>query len=336
MPLISFTSNGFFCEQGNFYIDPWRPVANALITHAHSDHARWGHQLYVAQQYNVPILKARLGANINVEGIAFYETIYKNGVAVTFYPAGHIIGSAQIKIEYKGEVWVISGDYKLENDNFSGAFEPIKCNYFISECTFGLPIYNWQPQEIIYDEISNWVHQAWQQDKTPLIFAYSLGKAQRLIHNLIYTVPKIYVHTAVANMNEAIIKAGINLPNTLPWHAGLTKEDMQHALFIAPQSVQDSKQALKLNNVTTATCSGWMMLRGAMRRGNIDKGFALSDHADWPNLLKAIKATNCEKVFVTHGFTGVFSAYLNEQNIASEIVTTQFGNEQEEEAEVVN
>src|SRR5947209_10607977 len=180
MALIEFTDRGLYCPPGDFYIDPWRAVEKAVITHAHSDHARWGSNYYLCHTDTRPLLQQRLGNNY-YQPIGWNEPVYFNGVRLTLFPAGHIIGSSQVKVEYKGEIWVVSGDYKLENDGLSGQFEPIKCHHFISESTFALPIYNWKPQQEIYSEMQNWIRRNQTSGKTSILIAYSLGKAQRLL-----------------------------------------------------------------------------------------------------------------------------------------------------------
>jgi putative mRNA 3-end processing factor len=211
MQLIEFTDKGLYCRQGNFYVDPWKPVEKAVITHAHSDHARAGSQSYLCHPYSKPILELRLGEH-PFQSLDWHETVFINGVQVSLHPAGHIIGSAQVRVEYKGEVWVISGDYKLENDGISGEFEPVKCNTFISESTFGLPIYHWKPQQQIFDDINSWIVQNRENAKTSVLIAYSLGKAQRILHGLKETVQDIFVHGAIWNMHETLLRAGWQLP----------------------------------------------------------------------------------------------------------------------------
>src|SRR5687767_15681366 len=155
MGLIEFSDKGLYCRQGDFYIDPWKPVDRAIITHAHSDHARWGSKYYLCHRQTKPLLRLRLGEN-NFQGVEWEETTDINGVKVSLHPAGHMIGSSQIRVEHKSEVWVVSGDYKIEDDGLSGKFEPVACNTFITESTFGLPIYNWKTQSEIFRDIQDW------------------------------------------------------------------------------------------------------------------------------------------------------------------------------------
>jgi len=329
MQVLQFTDKGIYCPAGDFYIDPWQPVQRAVITHAHSDHARWGHQHYLCHHDSVPLLQLRLGADIRVQGAAFGETIRYNGVTISLHPAGHIIGSAQIRVEYAGEVWVASGDYKLENDGLSGQFEVIKCHTFITESTFGLPIYNWLPQETIFDNIAQWIDANTQADKNSVILAYSLGKAQRLLYHLKGKVDHFLVHGAIFNTHQVLLENGWDLPPVTLITPDTPKSAFKNSLIIAPPSAADSIWMRKFNPYALGICSGWMQVRGNMRRRNADAGFALSDHADWPALLAAVKATGAQKVYATHGFSSVFARYLQDTGIDASEVKTAFGEEEE-------
>jgi putative mRNA 3-end processing factor len=330
MALIKFTNKGIYCEQGNFYIDPWQPVSFAVTTHGHADHVKWGNKNYLCHELTKPILQQRYGLDDNVETLPYYKEIDINGVKLSLFPAGHVIGSSQIRLAYKGEICVVSGDYKVEYDGISTAFEPIKCHTFVSESTFGLPIYNWQPQEIIFDQIRNWITDNHHKQKTSILIAYSLGKAQRLIKNLAGNHP-IYVHHSIANLNEGFEAAGVNLPPTIRITPEIKKEELQKGVVIVPPALADGRWIKSLQQPAIGICSGWMMVRAGRRWRSADAGFALSDHADWPGLLSAIKATGAEKVFVTHGSTAVFAKYLNEIGIAAEEVTTKYGSEDDDE-----
>jgi putative mRNA 3-end processing factor len=329
MPLIEFTDKGLYCRQGNFYVDPWKPVDRAVITHAHSDHARWGSKFYLCHHLTKPILQLRLGDN-NYESIGWNENLLMNGVKISLHPAGHIIGSSQVRIEYEGEVWVVSGDYKTEDDGLSGAFEPVRCNTFITESTFGLPIYNWKPQQQIFDDIKNWVVKNNAEGRTSVLIAYSLGKAQRLMQPLAETGLPIFLHGAVYNVHEALVKSGFDLPNAQRVHPGTTKAETAGNIVIAPSGADGSSWMKRFTPYSTGVCSGWMQVRGNTRRRNADAGFALSDHADWEGLLSAVKATGAEKVFATHGFQSSFSRYLAETGIEAAEIKTEFGNDEDE------
>jgi putative mRNA 3-end processing factor len=327
MPLLEFTEKGIYCPAGDFYIDPWRPVKNALITHAHSDHSRWGMDNYLAHHISVPVMKQRLGIGIAVQGIAYYERLSINGVTVSFHPAGHIPGSSQIRVEYKGEVWVASGDYKLEDDGVSEPFEPVRCHTFISESTFGLPVYHWKTQAEIFAEINAWWQQCAETGKTALIYGYALGKAQRILQNVDDTIGAVYVHPAIQSMNDALTEAGLKLRNPLLLNAAVTKADLRGALVIAPPSAGGANWLSKLQPCSTAIASGWMGLRGARRRQAVDRGFALSDHADWDQLNTAVDACGCDQVIVTHGYTAVFAKWLQTKGIRAYEAKTEYAGE---------
>lgn len=336
--LIEFSNKGLYCPAGKFYIDPFKPVEKALITHAHGDHARWGMRSYLSHYDSIPIMKVRLGEHNNYQGINYGEKLNINGVAVSFHPAGHIIGSAQIRLEYKGEVWVVSGDYKLENDGLSPTFEPVQCNTFITESTFGLPIYRWQPQSIIFNEINNWWRSNLDKGITSIILGYSLGKAQRILFNLDKSIGPVFLHGAIYNLNKVLIDAGHPLPDFLKFEPGIKKNSFTGAMIVAPPSAAGSPWMRKFQPYSMAVASGWMALRGAKRRKAADKGFILSDHADWPELNEAVKACGAERVFVTHGYTQTFATWLRSQGIEAYTVNSlyenQFGAEEANEAEL--
>ncbi|HEX2608671.1 MAG TPA: ligase-associated DNA damage response exonuclease, partial [Flavisolibacter sp.] len=316
MPLIEFTDKGLYCRAGDFYIDPWRPVDRAVITHAHSDHARWGSKSYLCHKDTQPLLQLRLGNN-PYQSVEWKEPVYMNGVRITLFPAGHIIGSSQIRVEYKGEIWVISGDYKLENDGLSSAFEPVKCHSFITESTFGLPIYNWKPQEEIYASVQDWIRRNQEVGKTSVLIAYSLGKAQRLLQPAAAVTDKLFVHGAVYNVHMALVNAGWDLPHVEKVTPETPKERLKGAVVIAPSSAEGSPWIRRFAPYEVGICSGWMQVRGNARRKNADAGFALSDHADWNGLIKACKATEAECIYTTHGFQSAFTRYLNENGMNS-------------------
>ena len=326
MTLLRFTDIGLYCAAGDFYIDPWRPVEKAVITHAHSDHARAGHGAYLCHHATLPLLQLRLG-NHPYQSVDWNETIYINGVKISLHPAGHIIGSAQVRLEYQGEVWVVSGDYKTENDGISGSFEPVACHTFITESTFGLPIYQWKPQSAIFSEIQTWIEKNRSEGYASVLFAYSLGKAQRILQAIAPITDEIYVHGAVWNTHETIVRNGISLPKVNRVTTDTPKAALKGSVVIAPSSAQDSPWLKRFHPYKTGVCSGWMQVRGNARRQNTDAGFALSDHADWQGLLSTVKATGASRVYVTHGFQSVFSRHLNETGIESYEVRTEYGGE---------
>lgn len=329
--LIKFTPSGIFCPQANVYIDPWKPVHQAVITHAHSDHARWGMKNYLAQKDSEPILRLRLGEKISLQTVDYNEPVFINGVKLSFHPAGHVPGSAQVRLEYKGEVNVISGDYKTEYDGLSTAFEPVKCNVFVTESTFGLPIYRWQRQREIFDDINAWWKQNQSEGFASVLYGYSLGKAQRIIYNVDRNIGRVFTHGGVESTNRAFRRFGIDIPETTLVNSDVQKSEYAGNLIVAPPSAINSSWLRRFEPYREAVCSGWMALRGTRRRQNVAKGFALSDHADWIGLNDAVAATGAEKVFVTHGYSDVFAQWLREQGIDAEPITTEFGGDEEAE-----
>lgn len=329
--LLQFTGKSIYCPHADVHIDPWMPVERAIITHAHSDHAKWGSKNYLAHKDSQPILKLRLGDDISLQTVEYGETFSINGVTFSLHPAGHILGSAQVRVEYQNEVWVVSGDYKLEDDNFCTPFEPVKCNVFITESTFGLPIYKWQPQKKVFSEINGWYKKNKSEGKASVLMGYSLGKMQRILKNINIDNETIFAHGAVYTVNERLRQAGFNLPALTLVTKETDKKLFRGALILAPPSADGSIWMKKFNPYSTGYCSGWMLVRGAKNRRAIDQGFVLSDHADWNDLNTAIKNTGAEKVFVTHGYTSVFAKWLNENNIAAAEVQTMYGTEEENE-----
>lgn len=327
MPLLQFTEKGIYCERANVYIDPWKPVDYAIITHAHADHSRWGNKFYLSHHLSKPIIQHRLGQDISIDSMEYGESRTINGVRFSLHPAGHIIGSAQVRVEYKGEIWVASGDYKLENDGFTAPFEPIKCNVFITECTFGLPVFKWKDQKEVFSDINAWWRRNKEEGKTTILTGYSLGKAQRLLQGVDPSIGKIFTHGAIEKTNEIIRSMGVSLNETIYVTPEIPKKDYEGSLVIAPPSALGTSWQKKFPAFEVGIASGWMNMRGPRRRRSVDRGFVLSDHADWGGLNTAIKATECEKVIVTHGYTNIFSKWLNDQGVDTQIENTEFEGE---------
>jgi putative mRNA 3-end processing factor len=326
--LLKFTSKGIYCIPGKFYIDPWKPVDLAVITHGHADHARSGMKKYLCHHFTKPILHSRIGKEIECQSVEYGEVLNINGVKVSLHPAGHIIGSAQIRMEYKGYVSVVSGDYKIQNDGISTPFESVQCNEFVSESTFGLPIYNWLTVEEQEKQMRNWVEQNKSNGKTSVFIGYSLGKSQRIMKAL-DGLDELHVHYSIAKLNEAYESVGIQLPNYKTVDLREDKKHLDGKIVILPPALIDNPAMKKIPNLAYAICSGWMQIRGARRWRSADAGFAVSDHADWPGLISAIKATEAEKVHITHGQTAVFSKYLTEIGISADEIKTEYGNDEE-------
>lgn len=312
MNLIELTPSGLYCPPADIFIDPWKPVEKAVITHAHADHSRWGMKHYLAHHHSSEVMKLRLGQDISLETLEYGHSLDINGVKISLHPAGHIPGSSQIRMEYKGKVAVVSGDYKVEDDGLSQPFEVVKCHEFVSECTFGMPIYKWQPQQEIFDDLNKWWKLNSDNGRNSVVFAYSLGKSQRIINNLDLSIGEVFAHGAIWNTNQALIANQVPVVDILRVTAEMPNSGFKGSLIIAPPSAMGSPWMKKFSPYRTAICSGWMNVRGARRRRVADAGFVLSDHADWDGLIYVIKATEAEKVYLTHGSTAVFGRYLEE------------------------
>ena len=325
--LVIERPEGLYCPAGDFHIDPWRPVPRAVITHAHADHARRGHGAYLAQADCVGVLRARLG-DITVQPLAYGEAVDVGGVRVSLHPAGHVLGSAQVRLEYRGQVWVLSGDYFVSGAGDANPtcapFEPVRCDVFVTESTFGLPIYRWRPQAEVLAEVNAWWAANAAAGRPSLLMAYSFGKAQRLLEGVDAAIGPIVVHGAVDSVNAAYRAAGVALPATTPIDAA----DLKRALVVAPPAVHGSAWARRLGAFSDAFASGWMQLRGARRRQGVDRGFVLSDHADWPGLQRAIGATGASRVIVTHGYEAVMVRWLQQQGLEAGSFRTEFGDEE--------
>lgn len=328
--LLQTTDAGLYCPQGNFHIDPWRPVERAVITHAHADHARPGSAAYLAATPGQHLMRTRLGADIDLQGLDYGETLTENGVTVSLHPAGHVLGSAQIRLEYQGEIAVVAGDYKVTPDPTCATFEPVKCHTFVTESTFGLPIYRWQTSEEIFAGVNRWWRANRDAQKTSVIFAYALGKAQRVMAGVDASIGPIYLHGATEIVTRAYRASGVALPETKPVSAESRKHEFAGSLVIAPPSAAGTPWMRKFEPYSDAMASGWMRVRGTRRRRALDRGFVLSDHADWPGLLWAIEATGADNILVTHGSTHELARYLRERGKNAGVLATHFQGEADE------
>ncbi|OYO30297.1 ligase-associated DNA damage response exonuclease [Janthinobacterium sp. PC23-8] len=329
--MVVVRKEGLYCVPGQFYIDPWRPVERAIITHAHADHARAGHGHYLSAASGVKVLQSRLGC-VSILGLQYGERITRNGVTVSLHPAGHVLGSSQVRMEHGGEVWVASGDYKLESDPTCLPFEPVRCHTFITESTFGLPIYRWQPSQEIYDEINQWWRKNAAEGRTSVLFCYAFGKAQRILAGLDPAIGPIVCHGAAQALTEVYRACGVVLPPTMMAGEVPDKAALTTAMVIAPPSAEGSAWMKRFGDYSDAFASGWMLLRGARRRRGVDRGFVLSDHADWPGLMRAIKATQAERVIVTHGSVPVMVRWLQQNGWQAGGFETEYGDDEAADA----
>ena len=327
--VVTLTPKGLYCPAGDFYVDPWKPVERALITHAHADHARPGSERYHAAGSGVGLLTKRLGENTAIDAHEFGAKVQLGDAVASFHPAGHVLGSAQIRIEVGGEVWVVSGDYKCDDDPSCEGFEVVPCDVFITEATFALPIYRWDPIEQVIDQLMRWWDANREAGRASVVFCYALGKAQRLLAEIgRRSTRPIYLHGAVDALMPAYRDARIELPETVPVLEKTKGESFAGELVVAPPSAFGSPWMQRMGDCGTAFASGWMRVRGHRRRRGFDEGFVLSDHADWPGLLQTIQATGARKVFATHGYSDTLARFLREEmQIDAEPLQTLFEGE---------
>ena len=328
MNLIIARPEGLYCPPGDFYLDPWRPVDRAVITHGHGDHAHRGNGHYLATRAGAGILRRRLGDDINLDVLDYGETIDHHGVKLSLHPAGHVLGSAQVRLEYKGEVWVASGDYKLEDDGTCAPFEPVRCHAFVTESTFGLPIYRWQPQAQIFADINRWWSDNAAHGRASMLYCYSFGKAQRILSGLDESIGPILAHGAVIPLTNVYRDAGVRMPAIHYAGSFNDKDALRRAMIIAPPSSAGTTWLRRFGDLSDAFASGWMAIRGTRRRRNVDRGFVLSDHADWPGLQTAVAETGAERVFVTHGSSSTMVRWLREQGLDAQEFDTEYGGEE--------
>jgi putative mRNA 3-end processing factor len=326
MTLLRLNGQGLYCEAGGFYVDPWGAVDRAVVTHAHGDHVAWGCRHYLTSEEGAGVLRARLSDDAPIQPAAYGRAFDLNGVRVSLHPAGHILGSAQIRLEHRGEVWVVSGDYKTDPDPTCSPYEPVRCHTFVTESTFGLPIYRWPPQAEVLHEVNRWWRSNQEAGRTTLLYGYALGKAQRLLAGLDPSIGPILTHGAVERMTVAYRAGGVVLPPTTH-AAAMERADRGRAIVIAPPSADGSTWVRRFGEHATGFASGWMLVRGTRRRRSLDRGFALSDHVDWPSLMAAIDATGAERIWVTHGFTAPVVRWLREMGRDAVAIETRFEGE---------
>jgi putative mRNA 3-end processing factor len=330
-PIIINTDRGLYCPAGDFHIDAWRGVPRTIVTHAHSDHARRGSSRYLTAADGVHVLRQRMGAEAAIDALPYGEPIDMSGVRVSLHPAGHLLGSAQVRIEHKGHICVITGDYKRQSDPTCRPFELIPCHTLVTECTFGLPIFRWRDPGDVIADINQWWRGNVANGRTSMLLAYSLGKAQRLLASIDPGIGPILLHGAVMVMVEAYRQSGVTLPPAE--HASVENARIHRgkALVICPPGAMAGTWSRKFSPMSIGVASGWMQVRGFRRRGAADRGFVLSDHVDWPALMQTIDESGAEHVIVTHGYTRQLSRYLGEQGRNVSIFQTRFTDAGEED-----
>ncbi len=327
--MLHATAEGLFCAAGAFHVDPDGAVDLAILTHAHADHARPGAARYVCAAPGVPALRHRLGPGVVIDSWAYGERHQVGAVEVSLHPAGHVAGSAQVRVHDGRETWVISGDYKRQADPTCAPFEVVPCDTFVSEATFALPIYRWPEVDEVVADLAAWIAGNRDARRPTVLYAYSLGKAQRVLALLADRVPEpILVHGAVAVMVEAYRAAGITLPAVEAVLEGTRGAATRGRVVIAPPSAMNTPWLKRFPDAATAMLSGWMRVRGARRWKGVDRGFVLSDHADWPALLDTVAATGARRVLATHGYADVLARACAERGLEAGVIDARVHGEE--------
>lgn len=337
MAVLELRPAGLYCPAGDFYIDPWRPVDRAVLTHAHADHARRGHARYLAQRDALGVLRTRLGP-VSIDAVGYGEATTIGSARVSLHPAGHVLGSSQVRVEVGGETWVVTGDYKLDADPTCVPFEPVRAHVLITESTFGLPIYRWASPGRLFAQIDDWWRGNAAAGRPSVVYAYAFGKAQRILAGVDASIGPIVCHGAVELLNHRYRESGVALPPTITVSGPARAADraaLAGALVVAPPSAQSTPWLRRFPDLSDAFASGWMQLRGARRRRSVDRGFVMSDHADWPGLLRAIEASGAPRVYATHGYAASLARYLCGQGLDARTFDTrefdaQYSGEQDE------
>jgi putative mRNA 3-end processing factor len=336
LPLLTETSSGLWCAAGRFHIDPSEPVDRAVITHAHGDHARPGSAAYLCAAPSATLLRHRFGPDAVIEAVPYGEVLAVGDVRLSFHPAGHVLGSAQIRIESTDGVWVVAGDYKRASDSTCAAFEPIECDTFITESTFGLPIYRWDPTRAVIDDIAGWWNANREASRTSVLFCYTIGKSQRLLAELMRVTDRpVYVHGMMLGMIDAYRDAGVAMLPVAPVieraRGGRSAaRSFAGELVLAPLSARGTPWMRRLGDVSDGFASGLMRVRGVRRQRGFDRGFVLSDHADWPALLQTVTETGATRVLTTHGHAEPLARYLSESGLDTGVIRTAWEQEAED------
>lgn len=334
--LVEVDDAGLRVGRGGFHIDPWKPVPCAVVTHAHSDHARAGSGRIIASKSSLPLLRRRLGPAAPLEGVEFGERFRLGDATVSLHPAGHVLGSVQVRIECDGETWVVTGDYKRDPDPTCEPFEVVPCDVLITEATFALPIYAWPPIHEVMDEILRWWSGCAAAGRTAILCCYALGKAQRVLGEL---APRaagpehlpvhfpVYLHGAMIDLVQCYRDAGIAMIETVPASALKDVDATRGRLVLAPPSAVQTPWIRRFAEPSIGFASGWMQVRGVRRRRAMDAGFVLSDHADWAGLLRTIDDSGCREVLTTHGYGDALVRYLRERGMTADVLRTEYRGE---------
>ncbi|QEG40951.1 ligase-associated DNA damage response exonuclease [Roseimaritima ulvae] len=329
--LLQMTERGLYCKTGDFYIDPQRPVDRAVVTHAHSDHARWGCKHYLAAVDCEHLLRMRMSKDAEFQFLPYGQSIRVGGVEISFHPAGHMLGSAQVRLEHRGKIAVAMGDYKLGVDPTCHSWEPVRCHLLVTESTFGLPVYRWKPEPFTTDQINQWWRASRDEGRCCLLYGYAVGKSQRLLAGLDPSIGPIYTHGAVEKGTQAYRETGVQMPATTYVGSITEKHDWRGAMVVAVPSAHGSPWIRRFGPIRTAMASGWMAVRGARRRRSVDRGFVVSDHVDWPSLIEAVEACDPETLWVTHGYSAVVARYFQERGRDAHVIDSRHRSETDED-----
>ena len=312
-PLLQPTSQGLYCPVGDFFIDPMLAVAQAVVTHAHGDHARSGSGRYQVAAAGLGLMRERLGADAAIDAHPYGEPFPMGAVTVSLHPSGHVLGAAQVRMEHAGRVVVVSGDYKREADPTCAPFEPVPCDVFVTESTFGLPVYRWPPMDQVIDELLTWWDDCVRKKVPAVLFCYALGKAQRILAELARRTDRtVHLHGAMLRLVESYREVGVVMVPTQPVSESANGRDFAGELIMAPPSAAGSPWMKRFAHASTGFASGWMQIRGNRRRRGYDRGFVISDHADWPGLMRSIEDSQASRIYVTHGDGGTLIRHLRE------------------------
>ena len=331
--MLAETADGLYCEAGGFHIDPWNPVARAVVTHAHGDHARPGSGAYLCAEPGAGLLARRLGSDVRIETLPYGEARTLGEVRLSFHPAGHVLGSAQVRLQPRGRmanggVWVVTGDYKRAADRTCAPFEPVPCDTFVTESTFGLPIYRWDSTDSVVRDILGWWAANAAERKSSVLFCYTIGKAQRILSELArHTDRLVFAHGMMLPMIDAYRERNIPM---LPVESATDRPkgtSFAGELVLAPLSARGTPWMRRLGAHSDAFASGLMRVRGVRRQRAFDRGFVLSDHADWPALLETIDETNAHRVLATHGHAEPLARYLRDQGRDAGVIRTAWEGE---------
>ena len=325
-PLVTVNANGLYCPPGDFHIDPWQAVPAAVITHAHADHLRHGSARYILARPGEGIARVRLGGDREITALDYGQQLQLGATRISLHPAGHILGSSQVRIEHEGRVWLVSGDFKRQADPTCAAYEPLSCDVFVSEATFALPVYRWPATGQVAEEIARWWRSNRDRGMASVLCCYALGKAQRVLAELrAFMDQTVFVHGSVDSMVGVYRRAGVSM---LPTQAvGSERRDYRGELILAPPAAAGTPWMRRFGEHATGFCSGWMRVRGERRRRGYDRGFVISDHADWEALTATCLATGARQVLLTHGYSDALARYLREQGLEASALQTAYGAE---------